>query len=615
MLLGLKRLSLKCAWIISLLFVFIDAFGQREQIDSLKKTLATQLADTERVRTMIRLGYQYINRHELELPMALADSALRFADQIGFKVGYAEALMLKGSVYRWTVNEAKGLEYYYQALRILETAGDKRKLAVCYQLLGFSNFWQQNHEAAFDAYRKCLKLSREAGYTDGIIESLAYLSNERFDKRDLEGALALSTELEELSETTGNNRGLGYAYSGFAKYWREKGGEAERTGNRPLMRECLIKSDHYEELAVEQFDQVDDPGAAGDCYNRRAEVHIKLNQLGEAARLLEKARAYAVRFGHDDNFKNYFYTLSNLDSASGDFRNAYAHYKEYITYKERLTDLENARKSQQLYAQYEFEKKEAAVAATQKLRDADAASELRRQKLLRNAFIVGTILLILLIAVLINRQKLKRSIELERMRSRLSRDLHDDIGSTLSSINMLSRTAQSDLKKENSARILESLEKIGERSQRLLTNMSDIIWNISPGSDTLEEVINRMREYGTAVLEAMRIRYTFDFPDEPLECQLSMEVKNNLYLIFKEAMNNLAKYSAADTALIKLTYDEKYIYLKVEDDGIGFDEQTVEHGRGLHNMKHRAEEIGSLLTINAQPGLGTKVMVRVPRYC
>ena len=63
MLLGLKRLSLKCAWIISLLFVFIDAFGQREEIDSLKKTLATQLADTDRVRTMIRLSYQYINRH------------------------------------------------------------------------------------------------------------------------------------------------------------------------------------------------------------------------------------------------------------------------------------------------------------------------------------------------------------------------------------------------------------------------------------------------------------------------------------------------------------------------------------------------------------------------
>ena len=67
--LGLKRCSLKCAWIISLLFVFIDAFGQREQIDSLKKTLATRLDDTDRVRTMIRLGYQHINRHELDLPM------------------------------------------------------------------------------------------------------------------------------------------------------------------------------------------------------------------------------------------------------------------------------------------------------------------------------------------------------------------------------------------------------------------------------------------------------------------------------------------------------------------------------------------------------------------
>lgn len=615
MLCNVKRLLLGHAWVFCLLYANGDAFGQTKLIDSLKQTLVTQLADTDRVRTMIRLGYQYINHQELELPMALADSALNFSDRIGFRVGYAEALMLKGAVYRLTVNEAKGLDYFYKALKILETTGNDRKLAVCYQLLGFSNFWQQNHEAAYQAYRECLKLSRATGYTDGVIESLTYLASERFEQHDLEGALALFSEVRTLSDSANNVRGLGYAYSGFANYWRAKSEEAERALNRTLVRECLMKADDYEKLAAAQFDQCEDPGAAGDCYNRRAAIHIKLKQYREAAQLLEKARTYAERAGFDDNYQNYYSTLSDLDSASGDFRSAYDHYKEYITYKERLTDLANAKKSLQLNAQYEFDKKEAATASAQKLKDAEAAAELRMQKLLRNVFIAGSVLLILLIAVLINRQKLKRAIELERMRSRLSRDLHDDIGSTLSSINMLSRTAQSDLKKENSLRMLTSLEKISERSQRLLNNMSDIIWNISPGNDTLEEVINRMREYATAVLEALGLRYTFDLPDESLDCQLSMEVKNNLYLIFKEAVNNLAKYSAAEAVLIKLTYDEKFIYLKVEDDGKGFDEHTVEHGRGLHNMKHRAEEIGSVLTISSQPGFGTKVMLRVPRYC
>jgi signal transduction histidine kinase len=247
--------------------------------------------------------------------------------------------------------------------------------------------------------------------------------------------------------------------------------------------------------------------------------------------------------------------------------------------------------------------------------EANAEQQLQKQKILRNSFIAGSILLLLLIVLLINRNKLKRGMEMERMRSRLSRDLHDDIGSTLSSINILSRTAQSNLTQSQDEKTKASLEKINERSQRLLDNMSDIIWNINPGNDTIEEVMSRMREYATTILEAKNIDYTFNFPKEKMDCTLTMEVKNNMYLIFKEAVNNLSKYSGATNATLSLTFDEKNIHLKVEDNGKGFDENEIKHRGGLVNMQHRAEEIKGVIHINSVLEKGTVIELSMPRYC
>lgn len=255
-----------------------------------------------------------------------------------------------------------------------------------------------------------------------------------------------------------------------------------------------------------------------------------------------------------------------------------------------------------------------------------ANQQLENQKIIRNTFFAGFIFLLILIAVLINRHKLKRSIEMEKMRSRLSRDLHDDIGSTLSSINIISRTAQRNLENSEEYKIKSALDKINERSQRLLDNMDDIIWNINPGNDTFEEVMSRMREYATSILEAKQIEYRFNFPKEAINCKLPMEIKNNMYLIFKEAVNNLAKYSQATLATLSLTIEDHEIVLVIQDNGIGIPTDNFKKGSegilprnsggsGLRNMNQRAIEIKGELRIKSQPSKGTTLELILPRYC
>lgn len=208
----------------------------------------------------------------------------------------------------------------------------------------------------------------------------------------------------------------------------------------------------------------------------------------------------------------------------------------------------------------------------------------------------------------------QNEINLLQVRHHLSRDLHDDIGSTLSSINILSRTAQNSLKQANDEKTKAALEKISERSQRLLDNLSDIIWNINPGNDTIEDVMSRMCEYATTILEAKNIECSIDFPKEKVDCQLNMQAKSNLYLIFKEAVNNLSKYSEATQASLSLILTQTDLHLTITDNGIGFNMIEVKRRGGLVNMVQRAEEMKGTITIKSAKETGTTIKLVVPRY-
>jgi len=214
---------------------------------------------------------------------------------------------------------------------------------------------------------------------------------------------------------------------------------------------------------------------------------------------------------------------------------------------------------------------------------------------------------------LVYRVRIDRLLEMERVRTNISRDLHDDIGSTLSSINLLAHATRSRLTDADQQRVDESLVRIGERTQRMLDSMKDIIWSIKPENDALPNVLARMREYASSTLEAKQIEATINFPSNVNNLQLQLELKNNLYLVFKEAVNNLAKYSGATRANIELTISNRSLKMVVQDNGLGFDPAALRCGNGLNNMQRRAQESGAQLTVESSPGGGTSVVFLVPR--
>ena len=195
------------------------------------------------------------------------------------------------------------------------------------------------------------------------------------------------------------------------------------------------------------------------------------------------------------------------------------------------------------------------------------------------------------------------------MRNNISQDLHDDIGASLSNINILNEMARRSISQPEKSK--EYLSKASEDIQRISESLSDIVWNINPRYDDLQNLFVRMKRYAADMLDGKNINGHFDFPANETSLILSMTQRRDLYLIFKEAVNNLAKYSEAKNTIIRVAAEDHKIELLVKDDGKGFDRSNVKAGNGLQNMEHRAKASGGQVFITSAPGAGTTVRLEM----
>jgi signal transduction histidine kinase len=225
-------------------------------------------------------------------------------------------------------------------------------------------------------------------------------------------------------------------------------------------------------------------------------------------------------------------------------------------------------------------------------------------------FISLLLTIVALIAYTMHRLRLNKLIEVENIRTRVARDLHDDMGSTLSTINILSSMAKARL--SDNIKTGEYLNKISDNSQRMMEAMDDIVWSIKPSNDSMQKIVARMREFATNVCEAKDIELSFKTSDLVNDVKLNMEARRDFFLIFKEAVNNAAKYAKCANISIELSVIGKKLYLTIIDNGVGFDTATTDNGNGLGNMKKRTDSLNGTLLINSSINKGTHIELQIP---
>ena len=208
----------------------------------------------------------------------------------------------------------------------------------------------------------------------------------------------------------------------------------------------------------------------------------------------------------------------------------------------------------------------------------------------------------------LQRSREDRFRELERVRRRIATDLHDDIGSSLTQISIMSEVAQNRGDGDNT----QELAMIANSSRELVDAMSDIVWAINPQKDHLSDLKQRMRRFAADVLTARNIELDFRAPLDETDIALGANIRREVFLIFKETVNNVVKHSCATRAEIDFRIADGQLRLRVSDNGRGFDTNSESEGHGLMSIRERTTALGGKIQVESEPGQGTTTNLRVP---
>jgi ligand-binding sensor domain-containing protein/two-component sensor histidine kinase len=200
----------------------------------------------------------------------------------------------------------------------------------------------------------------------------------------------------------------------------------------------------------------------------------------------------------------------------------------------------------------------------------------------------------------------KNMLVIEKLKSKLAADLHDNIGSGLTEISILSEVAS---RKNNSEQKISGseLNKISDIARQLVDNMSDIVWVVNPSRDSLHDLILRLKDTYSELLNSMGISFKTKNLEKLKDVKLPMDVKQNLYLIFKEAINNSIKHGRCKQIILEANLRNDVLEISLSDDGIGFDESILSKGNGLKNMENRAAQIKGRVKIKSSLNTGTSI--------
>jgi two-component system, NarL family, sensor histidine kinase UhpB len=212
-------------------------------------------------------------------------------------------------------------------------------------------------------------------------------------------------------------------------------------------------------------------------------------------------------------------------------------------------------------------------------------------------------------AALVQQKELEKLASANNERTRIAKELHDDLGSTVSSISLLTQMAlQQQEKFGKTPKVL--LQRVESNASQLAETMSDIIWAVYSKNDNFSNLFQRMRNFAFELLEPLNVQLTFDLDEQLLALELKVEQRKNIYYIFKEALNNAVKHSGCNKISINLQYRHPHIMLTISDNGKGFDDNEVIRNNGLHNMQQRAEIVNGTLHINSSASSGTAITLQ-----
>ena len=579
-------------------------------VDSLRHWLAVHPSqDSMRVVNLHRLAYR-LSEIDQTSAWRYANEAHQLAKRLNNKTNLGQSFINYAILESLEGSYAKGQEYYLKALELFEQTDWERGMAICLNNIA-------------ENYKVMNQLDKSLDYTFR--------------------ALALNKKKEEKRGMAVNHEQIGDLYRRMGRYeeslkYLQKGLELAKKAdqNYQILPQILLGiarnyNDRREfSMALEYLDQATQQSQLHgekllqiQCYQEAANTFRLQHDFEEAKKYLLLAFETAKEFGSVVESANVNRQMAQLAEIQGNYKEALTYFQAYKTLSDSLERKKNVVRAELVELKYiAFEKDK----ENQRLKHikGEQEAELRRQ----TGWIIALASLVLVLMGILGyayyRHRLKQIQDAQKMqaetirqmqvsdkiRSQIARDLHDDLGATLSGVAMLSQAAKRQLKDQNNS-LTELLDLISINSQRTVSTIRDIIWTTRPMNDSLESITTKMKIFASEMLEPEQ--YEFYIADNLQDYKLPSNQQYNFYLIFKEAINNIAKYARAKHVWVEIFKNNQQLCLTIKDDGIGFDkEATKGFGNGLFNMEKRVEELDGSLTVYSAPAQGTRIELTLP---
>ncbi|GAB3940963.1 hypothetical protein GCM10028805_03590 [Spirosoma harenae] len=606
--------------------------------DSLLRYLHTAKQDTTYIRAACQYAQWLYRLRELDRADSLLKRTETLAMRLQDTMGLQRVFFHFGNIYMLRPGSAhlpKARAYFEKARQlIIRNHLPSGELLLAITGLGDACYFSHQHEPALKHFLASIRLAERYHLTNNTTRAYLGVS-------EIMGILGRDKERDKYAQ-----KAYAIAYHDQNKmmiFW------AEGTMTALLKRQHkyqeainhLAKVLPYTDQFLFQSWKINIYLTIGDCYNQ-------LNQPANALHALKLAEHYA----QEASFRANDMDRLNTSFALGQYYLSHQNYQQAEPYflkslkiarqlKEPLDELDASEGLSKVYAAvhqydkaYRFQMAFSRLndslfsyKATQKTRDLLAKAEagkrdaqvrlLNQQKqsaqFQRNAFIIGGLLILILGALfsawLLNRARLRRLQEAHTLRQQIAHDLHDEVGSTISSISMLSGHTDALLKQNQPESAQKMVHKIYTDARQILESIDEIIWTINPGNDSLHRIALRLQEYAQPLMESKGIVFHFSVDSSLDNYPVSMEVRRNLYLIGKEAINNLIKYSQATQATLRVELQNDQLRVLIEDNGRGFNTAQASPRNGQRSMQQRAVAMGGLLAVQSTPGQGTRLQL------
>jgi len=535
------------------------------------------------------LYYNNIGQSKEALPYLL--KGYEYSKKIGNKEEiYGQAINLGNCYYKFA-DYKKSLEYHFIALKGFESTNNKAGQSFCYNNISNCYYQMNRYNESISYLKKSVKLKKELDDKRGLANAEQNLGNNYMGLEDLVRAEKHFKNAIAINKGLDNTPALITNYFNIGRMYSEKDPQtAISYFNKG--RKLAIKNED-----TEMITKIDLEIFASKTTNEK-QLQNELNAIENVKEFREAGKKRDEAEGYK-NLADY-YTQNNQFDKALEYTNKYHELRDSLKGNEILAQFKT------IEEQYNKEKNEKQIMLLQK----DQA--INEQKLNRQRFLMiifGLIIIFTAVGIynFINRNRLKQQMQELELRNRIAADLHDEVGSSLSSIYMLSQMAgktQFDTKGD-------ILDVIRTNSKETMERMGDIVWMIKPNANEGEGLKYRMERFVNDICNSQNIKCSFS-AENLNEVKLSMKQKKNMYLIFKEAVNNAIKYSQTKKLDIKIMQQGKQLEMVIKDFGNGFDEKIVLKGNGLENMKNRATDLKGNLRLTSLPKHGTEIHLSFP---